>query len=85
MNLKDAKNAPVGALVRESYGVVGGATGIILSKEHVVKEHTANVLGQKKKERYDFYVHWFKAPSYRKTNPCKVQSWEVMLLKGGPK
>ena len=86
MNMRDCKRLKPGAMVRESYEASPEATlGMVLHKEYVEEEHYAKVLGGKKQKRYDLYVHWFRASPYRikKGNPCKVQCWEVMLIKNG--
>ena len=86
MNMRDCKRLKSGAMVTEAYGIEPCHTlGMVLHKEYVLEEHYAKVLGGKKQARYDLYIHWFKAPQYRKlkNNPDKVQCWEVKLLKNG--
>ena len=86
MNMRDCKRLKPGAMVSEAYAVSGSETvGLVLSKEYVLEEHYANVLGSKKQARYDLWVHWIHAPKYRKRrgNPDKIQCWEVKLLSNG--
>ena len=86
MNMRECKRLKPGAMVREAYETNGQDTlGIVLSKEYVEEEHYANVLGGKKHARYDIWVHWLRAPKYRKRrgNPDKIQCWEVKLIKNG--
>lgn len=85
MNLRDCKRLKPGAMVRESYETGQVTLGMVLHKEYVEEEHYAKCLGGKKQKRYDLYVHWLRVNPYRirKGNPCKVQCWEVMLLKNG--
>ena len=77
MNLSLAKKVEIGTLVRSAW-MPGpdSKKGIILSKEHVVGQHRASILGQVKNERYDFWVQWLGDPA----PPIKLQSWEVMLV-----
>ena len=82
MNLRLAREIKVGSLVRESWTEGDSTQGIILEKAYVMEDHIAKSLGAKKKERYDFLVHWINRPSYRNNNknPEWVQNWQVMLV-----
>lgn len=86
MNMRECKRLKPGALVREAYEVSGQDTiGIVLSKKYIKEAHHAKVLGGRKQERYDVWIHWLKQPNYRKMrpNPDKLQCWEVKLVKNG--
>ena len=83
MNMRECKNLKPGAIVRPAYATSNAdCRGIVLHKEHVEQEHYANILGSKKQERYDLYIHWLKAPRYPNAapNPRKQQCWEVVLV-----
>ena len=91
MNLKEARKLQPGAIVREAWDTSNRCShGIVLSKQHVVEDHVANVLCQKKKERFDVQVHWLaSAPGqsehsdfYREKQGTiqKCQSWEIMVI-----
>lgn len=58
MNIREARKLKQGAIVREAWNPHTTVQGIVLSKQHVQEEHTAKLLCQKKKERYDVTVHW---------------------------
>ena len=88
MNLKEAKKLQPGAIVRESW-MSENRTGLVIGKTHIVEDHTAKTLCQRKSQRYDVVVHWLDGP--RKTweygsgktetaNPEVVQCWELMLV-----
>tara|TARA_R110002074_G_scaffold278207_1_gene449733 strand:- start:644 stop:898 length:255 start_codon:yes stop_codon:yes gene_type:complete len=80
MNMKECKRLKLGTLVREAYmNDLRPRTGIVLAKKHIEEEHYAKVLGAHKLARYDIWVHWYK-PRYRKSNPEKLQCWELMLI-----
>ena len=84
MNMRDCKRLKPGAMVTEAFLPSSPALGMVLHKEYVEEEHNARVLGGKKQARYDLYVHWFKRPHYNlRSNPQKLQCWEVKLLKNG--
>ena len=91
MNLKEARKLQPGAIVREAWDTNNSCShGIVLSKLRVVEDHVANVLCQKKKERFDIQVHWLtSAPgqshhhSYGREKQGtiqKCQSWEIMVV-----
>ena len=88
MNLKEAKKLKPGTIVRESWNPrTNGRKGIVLSKNHVIEEHTAKVLCQKKNQRYDMFVYWFDGARQliwrgesARPNPEKCQSWELMVV-----
>ncbi len=79
MNIKECKRLKTGALVREAWMVSGHKKGIVLAKEYVEGRHRAKVLGSVKEHRYDIWVHWHE-PRFRKSNPEKLQCWELMLI-----
>jgi hypothetical protein len=94
MNLKEAKKLQPGAIVREAWRSKK-RTGLVIGKTHVVEEHKAKTLCQKKSQRYDVVVHWFNGPR-RVTgqtlgpgfsvltppgdNPEVLQNWEIMVV-----
>ena len=88
MNLKDARKLKPGAIVREAWYPEAKVQGIVLSKQYVQEEHTAKLLCQKKKERYDVTVHWLCPERLipRKEwddNSHRVQvreNWEIMVV-----
>ena len=90
MNLKEARKLQPGAIVREAWDTSNRCShGIVLSKQHVVEDHVANVLCQKKKERFDVQVHWLASDpatrhhSYGREKQGtiqKCQSWEIMVV-----
>ena len=89
MNLKEAKKLQPGAIVRESW-MSKKRTGLVIGKTHVVEEHKAKCLSQKKSQRYDIVVHWFDGPrlaaSFRSEsnkNPEVLQNWEIMVVSHG--
>jgi len=53
--------------------------GIVLAKEYIEGRHEAKTLGGVKEHRYDIWVHW-RIARYRKSNPEKLQCWELMLI-----
>ena len=89
MNLKEAKKLQPGAIVRESW-MSKKRTGLVIGKTHVVEEHKAKCLSQKKSQRYDIVVHWFDGPRYvfsdfslgnlSAKNPEVLQNWEIMVV-----
>ena len=86
MNLKEAKKLQCGTIVRESWPS-GKRTGLVIGKTHVIEEHTAKSLYQKKSRRYDVVVHWFDGPrpgpffrAERALNPEVLQNWEIMVV-----
>ena len=88
MNLKIAKDLPLGALVRPAFHTETKHYGIVLAKEHVKEHHTAKQLGGEKEERYDITVHWiggvfsyFKDGSAERRPIVKHQNWELMIYK----
>ena len=87
MNMKDCKRLKPGAMVTEAYAhELTNSLGMVLHKEYVEEEHLAKLVGGKKHERYDLYVHWLKQPKwtrYKGKNPQKLQCWEVKLLSNG--
>ena len=86
MNMRECNRLKPGAMVTEAYAhELTNSLGMVLSKEYVEEEHYANVLGGKKHARYDIWVHWLRAPKYRKRrgNPDKIQCWEFKLLSNG--
>tara|TARA_Y100001963_G_C6537626_1_gene333974 strand:+ start:357 stop:641 length:285 start_codon:yes stop_codon:yes gene_type:complete len=93
MNLKDARKLKPGAIVREAWYPEAKVQGIVLSKQYVQEEHTAKLLCQKKKERYDVTVHWL-GPSrtvprkqWSDNKPSRVQvrqNWEIMVISHAP-
>ena len=82
MNLKESKKLQPGAIVRESWGSAVKRTGLVIGKTHVVEDHTAKVLCQRKGQRYDVVVHWFGGPrfSHHDPNPEVLQNWEIMVV-----
>ena len=88
MNIREARKLKQGAIVREAWNPNTTVQGIVLSKQHVQEEHTAKLLCQKKKERYDVTVHWLGSERLipRKewgNNPHRVQvreNWEIMVV-----
>ncbi len=81
MNLKESAKVKTGSFVREAWGTKEDSLGIILHKEYVEEEHFAKCLGGKKQKRWDIWVHWLHASSYRlQNNPGKLQCWEIMLV-----
>ena len=86
MNLKDAKKLQSGAIVRESWRTAN-RTGLVVGKIHIIEEHMAKTLCQKKSQRYDVVVHWFDGPrpgssfrTVRAQNPEVLQNWEIMVV-----
>ena len=86
MNLKEAKRLQSGAIVRESWRTAK-RSGLVIGKTHIIEEHMARSLCQKKSQRYDIVVHWFDGPrhaaSFRSEsnkNPEVLQNWEVMVV-----
>lgn len=88
MNIREARKLKQGAIVREAWNPHTTVQGIVLSKQHVQEEHTAKLLCQKKKERYDVTVHWLCSERLipRKEwgdNSHRVQvreNWEIMVV-----
>jgi hypothetical protein len=88
MNIREARKLKQGAIVREAWNPYTTVQGIVLSKQHVQEEHTAKLLCQKKKERYDVTVHWLGPERLipRKEwgdNRHRVQvreNWEIMVV-----
>ena len=88
MNIREARKLKQGAIVREAWNPHTTVQGIVLSKQHVQEEHTAKLLCQKKKERYDVTVHWLGSERLipRKEwddNSHRVQvreNWEIMVV-----
>ncbi len=88
MNIRDARKLKQGAIVREAWHAESKVQGIVLSKQQVQEEHTAKLLCQKKKERYDVTVHWLGPERLipRKEwgdNRHRVQvreNWEIMVV-----
>jgi len=89
VNLKEAKKLEPGAIVREAWHPDSKVQGIVLSTKHFVGEHTAKLLCQIKKERFDVMVHWL-GPSrtiprkqWGDNEPHRVQqreNWELMII-----
>ncbi len=86
MNLKEAKKLQPGAIVRESW-MSENRTGLVIGKTHIVEDHTAKSLCQRKSQRYDVVVHWFDGPRHRALfrtevapNPEVLQNWEIMVV-----
>ncbi len=100
MNIREARKLKQGAIVREAWNPYTTVQGIVLSKQHVQEEHTAKLLCQKKKERYDVTVHWLCSDRIipYETDPNSVrpvssrgrsrvqvrQNWEVMVVSHAP-
>ena len=92
MNIREARKLKQGAIVREAWNPYTTVQGIVLSKQHVQEEHTAKLLCQKKKERYDVTVHWLGP---ERTIPREVwgedvgtrvqvrENWELMVVSHG--
>ena len=88
MNIREARKLKQGAIVREAWNPYTTVQGVVLSKQHVQEEHTAKLLCQKKKERYDVTVHWLCPERLipRKEwddNSHRVQvreNWEIMVV-----
>jgi len=85
MNLKEAKKLQPGAIVRESWASAH-RTGLVIGKTHVVEDHTAKTLCQRKSQRYDVVVHWLDGPrriswiAESASNPEVLQNWEIMVV-----
>tara|TARA_R100000808_G_C2121603_1_gene132803 strand:- start:750 stop:1034 length:285 start_codon:yes stop_codon:yes gene_type:complete len=93
MNLKDARKLQPGAIVREAWFPESKVQGIVLSKQHVIKEHMAKMLCRKKKERFDVTVHWLgpartiPRKKWGDNDPARVQvreNWELMIISHAP-
>ena len=88
MNIREARKLKQGAIVREAWNPYTTVQGVVLSKQHVQEEHTAKLLCQKKKERYDVTVHWLCPerlipPKEWGDNRHRVQvreNWERMVV-----
>ena len=84
MNLKEAKKVKPGAIVRMSWETHHRhvATGVVLSKEHVIGRHMAKGLSQWRDEKYDLKIHWFKKPYFvsPNQNTSTVENWQVMVV-----
>ena len=88
MNIREARKLKQGAIVREAWNPHTTVQGIVLSKQHVQEEHTAKLLCQKKKERYDVTVHWLCPERLIPQkewgdNRHRVQvreNWEIMVV-----
>jgi len=90
MNMKDARKLKPGSIVREAWHPNSKVQGIVLSKQHIREEHTAKLLCQKKKERYDVTVHWLgpahTVPRKKWVDPSPTprvqvrENWEIMLV-----
>ena len=88
MNIREARKLKPGAIVREAWGPEF-RQAIVLSKTHVVEEHVAKTLCQKKQERYDVVVHWLGrgAPAQYLEGGVQNraalqtrQNWELMVV-----
>jgi hypothetical protein len=88
MNLKEAKRLQPGAIVRESWAAAR-RHGLVIGKTHVVENHTAKTLCQRKSQRYDVVVHWLDGPrrvswiAESASNPEVLQNWEIMVVSHG--
>jgi len=85
MNLREAKRLQPGAIVRESWASVR-RHGLVIGKTHIVEDHTAKTLCQRKSQRYDVVVHWLDGPrriswvAESASNPEVLQNWEIMVV-----